>query len=107
MSLLLSVLLAPGHGAETAFCTICMTLQVSRLQACYSVANPPDTFKSLFPSLTRPAAAIGGASTAAADLTRSVLHDFGRMTGFWGKDGSIVTCLLLDRYPYVMVQKTA
>jgi len=107
VSLLFGVLLAPGHGAETAFCTICMTLQVSRLQACYSVANPPDTSKSLLPSLTRPAAASGGASTAAADLTTSVLHDLGRITGFWGKDGSVVTCLLLDRYPYVMVPKTA
>ena len=84
-----------------------LQLQTSRLQACYSVANPPDTSKSLLPSLTRPAAASGGASTAAADLTTSVLHDLGRMTGFWGKDGSSVPCLLLDRYPTVMVPKTA
>lgn len=82
-------------------------LQMSRLQACYSVKNPPDTSKSLLPSLTRPAAATGGASTAAADLITSVLHDLGRMTGFWGKDGSSVTCLLLDRYPTVIVPKTA
>ena len=109
VSLLFGVLLPPGHGAETAFCTIYAT---SRHVAGVEVAgmlfipNPPDTSKSLLPSLTRPAAASGGASTAAADLTTSVLHDRGRMTGFWGKDGSIVTCLPMDRYSAVMVPKT-
>jgi len=84
-----------------------ITLQVTVLQACYSVENPPDTSKSLLPSLTRPAAATGGASTAAADLTTSVLLDLCRVTGFWGKGGSIVTCLPMDRYPTVMVPKIA
>ena len=71
------------------------------------IPNPPDTSKSLLPSLTRPAAASGGASTATADLTISVLHDLCRLTGFWGKDGSTVTCLPMDRYPTVIVPKTA
>lgn len=41
----------------------------------------PDTCKSLLPSLTRPAAATGGASTAAADFTCRALRRPARAVG--------------------------